>query len=394
MGRASQKTKSIAEKELSHWRLVETFRAALENVYGSAPLPATCQDPRRTLHYPSYLSLFLLGLFNPVVSSMRGLCAASHLPRVQKTITGGAVSTGSFSAMQSVLDPALLYEVFQDLVQQAPPVEQVDRRLEGLNLLAQDGSLWRALPRMTWAEYGVGPGGEAKGVRLHLRFHLVRDVPSEARVTAGKSCERKALRDMLAPSQISVGDRYYGEDYRLFKDIEQAGAFFVFRIKDTAVIHTEEDLPLSQDDRAVGVVRHAWVRLGATEAKRSIRIRLVEIRTSTHHLLLVTNLSVAEAAADLVSLIYRRRWQIELFFRWIKCILRSRHLFAESPQGVTIQLYLALIASVLFQMYTGRRPTKRQMEAIQFFLMGWASAEDLQLLLRRGAPKKSSTATK
>ena len=43
--------------------------------------------------------------------------------------------------------------------------------------------------------------------------------------------------------------------------------------------------------------------------------------------------------ADLIGLIYRRRWTIELFFRWIKCILGCRHFFAESPEGVAIQLY-------------------------------------------------------
>jgi hypothetical protein len=385
-----RKPTRITEDQLHNWRLVECFREALEKVYGSARLHPTFQDPRRTLGYGPYLSLFLLGLFNPVVTSMRGLCAASHLPLVQKTIGGVAVSLGSFSEMQSVLDPTLLYEVFQDLVKQAPVLEQPDARLAELNLLAQDGSLWRALPRMTWAEYGVGPDGKAKGVRLHLRFHLVRGVPWDARVTPGKSCEREALRDMLVPAQISVGDRYYGEDYRLFGEIDRAGAFFVFRIKDNAVVHPEEVLPLSEADRAAGVVRHAWVRLGATESKRSMRVRLVEIRASTQHLLLVTNLPITQAAADLVGLIYRRRWQIELFFRWIKCILRNRHLFAESPEGVSIQLYLALIASVLFQMYTGRRPTKRQMEAIQFFLMDWASVEDLIKMLKRGAAKVPS----
>lgn len=383
----------ITEAQLHNWELVETFREVLGKTYGSAKLHPTFDDPRRELGYASYLSLFLLGLFNPVVTSMRGLCAASQLPRVRATIAGPSVSLGSFSEMQSVVDPTLLYEMFRDLVERAPALAQPDPRLKNLNLLAQDGSLWRALPRMTWAEYGVGPDGEAKGVRLHLRFHLVRGVPWDARVDQGKSCERQALRDMLVPAQISVGDRYYGEDYRLFRDIDRAGAGFVFRLKDNAVVHEEQVLPLSQADRAVGVVRHAWVRLGATPAKQSIRVRLVEIRTSTQHLLLVTNLPVADAPAELVGLIYRRRWQIELFFRWIKCILRNRHLFAESPQGVTIQLYLALIAAVLFQMYTGRRPTKRQMEAIQFFLMGWASAEDLARLLERGTAKVPNAKT-
>jgi hypothetical protein len=233
---------------------------------------------------------------------------------------------------------------------------------------------------MAWAEYGVGAKGEAKGVRLHLRFHLVEDKPLAAQITRGKSCERKALREMCVAGQTNVGDRYYGEDYRLFGDIDQAGGFFVFRIKEDAVLNVEAELPLSPQDRAAGVVRHRWARLGAREARRSIRVRVVEIQTTDQHLFLVTNLPVARAPAELIGLIYRRRWTIELFFRWIKCILGCRHFFAESPQGVAIQLYLALIAALLFQGFTGQRPNQRQMELIQLYLMGWATAEDLRQL--------------
>jgi len=72
-----------------------------------------------------------------------------------------------------------------------------------------------------------------------------------------------------------------------------------------------------------------------------------------------------------------------LFFRWIKGILGCRHVFAESPEGVAIQLYLALIAALLFQHYSGRRPSKREMELIQMYLLGWASAEELVALLQK-----------
>ena len=230
----------------------------------------------------------------------------------------------------------------------------------------------------------------AKGVRLHLRFHLTEDRPVDARITKGSDCERQALRQMCVPGQTNVGDRYYGEDYQLFGEIDQAQAFFVIRIKEDAVVQVEEELALSPEDQAAGVVRHAWVRLGARAKTRSMRLRLVEIRAGDQHLLLVTNLPVAKAPAQLVGLIYRRRWSIELFFRWVKCILGCRHFFAESPQGVALQLYLALIAAVLFQFYSGRRPSKRQMELIQMYLLGWATAEELVRLLQEPARRESA----
>ncbi len=370
--------------------MLDTFEEAFKRVFSKAKLHPTFDDPKRQLGYGPYLSLFLFGMFNPVVQSMRGLCSVSALPRVQKEVCSRRISLGSFSEMQHVIDPMLLHEVFQDLARRAPAHQEPRPELKDLNLIAQDGSLWRALPRMGWAEYGVGPDGQAKGVRLHLRFNVVKGVPEEAIVRRGKSCERQALREMAVRDQLNVGDRYYGEDYRLFSDVDQVGGFFVFRIKDNAVIYQAEEVALTEEDRAAGVVRHAWVSLGANESSRSMRVRLVEIRTHDQHIMLVTNLPLEKASASLVGLIYRKRWSIELFFRWVKCILGCRHFFAESPEGVAIELYLALIASVLFQFYTGQRPNKRMWELIQFYLMGWATAEELVTLLERELNRQTS----
>ena len=57
---------------------------------------------------------------------------------------------------------------------------------------------------------------------------------------------------------------------------------------------------------------------------------------------------------------------------------------------MAIQLYLALIASLLFQFYTGRRPNKRAMQLIHFYLMGWATAEDLVKLLDQQIAQESA----
>lgn len=387
-------TKSLSDEQMRNWKVLADFQVVMERTFGGAKLPSTLADPSRKLTHSRYLSLFLFGLLNPVVESMRGLVLASHLPRVQKEVCETSVSLGSFSEMQSVLDPELLHQVFKDLAAQVPQQIPADPRLGSLNLVAHDGSLWSALPRMAWAAYGVGPKGDAKGVRLHLRFHLHSQAPADARITPGKTCERKILRKMSEEGLTVVGDRYYGEEYGLFHHIDRAKSFFVFRIKSNASIHVEKELPLTEANRKANVVRHAWVRLGATAFTRSIRMRLVEIRTVDDHLLLVTNCAADAVPPDLVGEIYRQRWAIELFFRWIKCILGCRHFFAESPQGVAIQLYLALIAGLLLQLWTGRRPNKRTMELLYFFQMGWATAEDLERLLSRCAGPKIKKANR
>jgi hypothetical protein len=379
--------RELTTKDLSNWKMIEHFQKALAPVVAKAELHPTFSDPRRELGYASYLSLFLFGLFNPAVESMRALCAISGLEKVQKQVGCPKVSLGSFSETQGVLDPDLLKQVFENLVEQTPLSAKADPRLMHLDLIAQDGSLWSALPRMAWAEYGVGCKGQANGVRLHLRFNILKDSPADALVTKGKGCEAQALREMLLPGQTNVADRYYGKDYQLFGEIDQARAFFVFRISDKAVIHSEQELPVSPSERAAGVVRHAWVHLGATEKLRTIRLRLVEVQRDGQHLLLITNHTVAAASAQLVSMIYRRRWSIELFFRWIKCILGCRHFFAESPEGAAIQIYLALIAALMLQLFVGRRPNKRVMEFLQFYMMGWATAEEVVALIQKQAAK-------
>ncbi len=73
----------------------------------------------------------------------------------------------------------------------------------------------------------------------------------------------------------------------------------------------------------------------------------------------------------------RYRWAVELFFRWLKCILGCRHLLANSPAGVTMQVYLASLASLLISLWVGRKPTVRTLEMIQFYFQGWATAEEL-----------------
>jgi hypothetical protein len=220
-------------------------------------------------------------------------------------------------------------------------------------------------------------------VRLHLSLEMESDSPARVSITPGKECERRAWRGQWQRGDAYVGDRYYGEDYQMFGELEQAGVAFVVRLRDEAVIQVQEELPLSAADGNARVIRQAWVQLGCKARYHSIRLRVVWVQAPKEVLRLVTNLSPAELSAGEVALFYKQRWQIELFFRWIKCILGCRHWLAESPQGTAIQLYLALIAALLLQLYTGQRPNRRMMELIQFHLLGVATLEELWSGLER-----------
>jgi IS4 transposase len=113
-------------------------------------------------------------------------------------------------------------------------------------------------------------------------------------------------------------------------------------------------------------------------------VRLVWVKTRENNvLILATNLPPEKLSAALVWLVYKSRWKVELFFRWIKCILGCRHWLAESANGCAIQLYLALIAALLLQLHFGRRPNKRMMELIEFHQLGIATDHELQVGLER-----------
>ncbi len=87
-----------------------------------------------------------------------------------------------------------------------------------------------------------------------------------------------------------------------------------------------------------------------------------------------------------ILLLYRYRWQIELFFRWFKCILGCKHFLAESERGHSLMVYAALIASLLIVIWTGRRPNKRLLETLQLYFSGWATPEELLAYIAQCPP--------
>jgi len=135
---------------------------------------------------------------------------------------------------------------------------------------------------------------------------------------------------------------------------------------------------------AAGVVRDVVLaKLGTDHHKDVLQrpVRLVIVRRTKadgtpEELWLLTDR--LDLAAELVALGYRYRWTVELFFRWFKRVLGCRHLLALDANGVAIQVYVALIASLLVVLWTGRKLNRRTWEMIQFYLSGWATLEELE----------------
>jgi len=380
----------FASEDLQHWKVMEVFRAALRRAVQEKELPPGFQDPDRLLKHAAYLALFLFGLFNPVLKTMRALCAASQLKRVQEEVCQRPVSLGTFSEAQHLVDPAHLEKVFKELCSQLPRTGSPASNLTWEQWFARDSSVFAALPRMAWALYGGGhEGAPNRAVRLHLNFNVLEDQPALAEVTIGRVCERKSWEQQWERGAGYVGDRYFSKNYQLFGRLSEKGCAYVLRLAEEATITVLEAIEVSPADRKEGVVRQAWCRLGKGQFE-SVRVRVVWIEGRQSALMLVTNLTPQALPAARVSLLYRRRWQIECFFKWIKCLLKCRHWLAESQAGVSLQLYLALIAAVLLQLCLGRRPNKRMFELIQLYQMGYATTEEVITGLKREQAREQS----
>ena len=360
------------------------------------PLHSVKQHHNRDLHFDQYTSLVLLYFFNPILSSLRGIQQVSSFDKVKKSLGIKGTSLGSLSEAANVFDAELLAPILKDLALKAIPVEK-DAKLKELQqtFVATDGTLLPALPKMLWA---LWLDDQHKAAKLHLEFDILKQIPVNYKVTDANTNEKTVFRDFLSANKLYVTDAGYSE-YKLLQEIIDAKSSFVNRIRDNAVWDLLEEQPLTPEDKAAGVQRDLVVRLGSKSKQGDLKapVRVIEVfhqgdssrprksrvsskktfRTteSDYSFLLVTDRM--DLSAEMIALIYRYRWQIELFFRWFKCILGCKHLLAHSENGVTIQVYCALIASMLITLWTGAKPNKRTFEMLCLYFMGWATDNDL-----------------
>jgi DDE family transposase len=347
----------------------------------------------RKFFYDHYLSLLLLYFVNPSLDSLRALQNASNWAKVRKKLGIPRVSLGSLSESTRVFDPALVRPILKELAGLARPHFQ-GREAEALaNLTAVDGSVFSALPRMAWA---LWMDAEHRGLKLHLQFQACKGVPGDAAITPAACSEPATLTAMLESGKLYVCDRGYA-GFELFRSILDAGSSLIVRVKDDITLHVQEERALSDAALKAGVVRDVILkRLGGSHHKnvvgrpmRLVIVNVVERNGKATELWLVTDRF--DLDADLVAIAYRYRWSVELFFRWLKCVLGARHLVSHNQNGVALQMYAALIVSLLIAIRTGSKPTKRTFETIQFYLLGWVSDEEMAAHLARLANPKKRT---
>jgi hypothetical protein len=345
----------------------------------------------RQLFFDQYTALMILYYFNPTVTTLRGLRQFTTLEKVQRLCGVKPTSLGSLSEAARVFDPALLEPIIAQLAAQAASSTAAlpsakEAALAGL--IAVDGSLLKALPRMAWA---LWQDATHRAAKVHVAFAVFPGVPVGVTVTAGNGPEREELRRFVKPGGFYVADRGYA-DYSLFREFDAQGVRFVIRLQENAVYEAQEERVLTEADRAAGVVRDVTLRRLGTEKhnallERPLRIVVVHGTKVDQVWVLATN--ALELPAELIAIAYGYRWQIELFFRWLKCVLGCRHLLSESASGVTLQVYCAIVAALMISLWVGGKPTKRTYEMLCYYFSGWASVEEVDRHLQQLRAKTS-----
>ena len=387
IGFMSAKREDIKEHELQGLKYFKAIGGLLDGLH-----EAGCRRDKagnRLLHMDQYMALLLLYMFNPICTSLRAVQQASELKKVQRKLGCPRASLGSLSESARVFDSSLMQEVLENLSAQLKPVCR-HAKLEDLSgiLTAVDGTLIPAFSKMTWAMWKT----ESNAVKAHTQFDLEKHVPVKITITEGKGDERAALAENLESGRIYVQDRGYAS-LALFKQILDQHSSFVCRIRDNSVYDVLEERPLTDDAVAAGIVLDQTVRLGGdpkTQKQLSVPVRLIAIRCTPHKkryktgrggpeqgetLLIATDRFDLEA--DVIALIFKHRWAVEIFFRFFKHVLGCRHLISHNRNGIELQTYAAIIACMLIALWTGCKPTLRTYEMLCWYFTGMADEEEL-----------------
>lgn len=355
----------------------------------------------RDLHFDQHCMLVLLYLFNPTITSLRALQQASGLENVKKKLGCSRASLGSLSEASRVFDSHRLKEIIAELGEQGQSIRGQFEfgKVDNKTITLVDGSLVSALPNIIGASLLKASEGSALVKwRLHTHFEVDRYIPTRIDVTpdgGGENDERSVMEKTIQGDRLYVMDRGYAK-FGLFNKIVDAKSSYACRIRDNSAYEVIDDRELSPEAREADVLSDQVVELGS-QANRSRgrpnhKVRLICVKCSPHTsrstyrgkstspssdgiLRIATNL--LDVPAEIIAILYAQRWQIEIFFRFFKQFMGCNHLISHNQNGIEIQSYCAIIACLLINLWTGRKPTKRTFEMLSYYFTGLASEHEL-----------------
>lgn len=299
----------------------------------------------KKLHTPQLIELIALAQLEQQ-RGLRDISHSLHDDQLSQAIGLDSISASQISRRLRDLPIQVLQSLFHEVKIQAGKELGFDAVCQELGRirLIDSTTISLCLSQFPWAEFRKTKGG----VKLHLglRFHEQGVLPEEAVITPAKPADKTQMDALVLEEAdaLNVFDRGY-VDYKKFDRYCENSIRFVTRLKGNAVIEVLEEFPTSPDSP---IKRERIVRLGNEGVnKMKHLLRLVETEdTQGNPVVIITN--DFRLKAEEINSIYRYRWQIELFFKWIKQHLRVKHFFGTSEQAVENQLFIALITYCLF----------------------------------------------
>ena len=274
----------------------------------------------------------------------------------------------SFSQISRKLRSMMLETVeflFRDLVRQVgiqtgfKPIRQELGRL----YLIDSSTISLCLTRYRWASFRKTKGG----IKIHLRLRLFKQgvLPDAAIITPAKVADKTQMDELVVEEKgvFNVFDRAY-LDYKKFDDYCENGILFASRLKKNALVEVVKKLPVTPGSK---IKRDCIVILGKDGfTKMHHPLRYIETEDlEGNQIIIITN--DFKMSAEEIGDIYRYRWQIELFFKWIKQHLHVKHFYGLTQQAVEMQLYIALITYCLLkiiQLKTGYKGPLLQIQRL------------------------------
>jgi len=209
-----------------------------------------------------------------------------------------------------------------------------------------------------WAEFRSGKSG----VKIHTVYDPDAKVPTFFSITHAKQHDKKAAEKMpLIDGATYVFDRAYN-DYSWFNDMTKRKIHFVGRMKSNAKFEVIEELAVTGD----GVLNDQLINLSSPMARKQFPkiLRHVCFRREEDGKVISFVTNDMKRSATAIADLYKQRWQIELFFKWIKQNLKIKRFIGTSENAVKTQIMIAMIAYLLLGMVRKLMPTKRSLQQL------------------------------
>jgi hypothetical protein len=373
-------------------------------------LHAHGDHPNRALGLDQMFVTLLIAYRQPCDRTLRLMDDLSQADSVAGHLPSGRSARSTMSDALAAFDPRQLDPLLADLALMLPGLQQTDPDLHALvnrQIRIADGSVFTVPVDVAWA-IAVSRRNQAPGrqLRLNLQLDMVRSLPACFSVSGeDDGSETAAFARDLAADVIYVADRNF-IDFKFLHAVLDKQSDFVVRAKAShqALSFTVlRKLPLSDKDIAANVLSDRIGYLPGSAGSPGFGMRLMrevvvhDFRNNTP-VRLISSLADENlanlVAAYVIAHLYRRRWDIELFFRWLKCVAKFEHLFSHSRNGVSTQFYLAIIMALLSYINVGRAPGKYEFLCLGWVANGIMSAATMEIVLARRQREREQNRTR